>query len=45
MLINPAYAQSGAGIVYDSIDEREYEECINKANALFQAYSIAHNIK
>ncbi|MAV83051.1 MAG: anthranilate synthase component I [Pelagibacteraceae bacterium] len=42
---NKIYAQSGAGIVYDSIDEREYEECINKANALFQAYSIAHNIK
>ncbi len=38
------YAQSGAGIVYDSIDQNEYEECINKAKALFEAYSIAHEI-
>ena len=38
------YAQSGAGIVYDSIDQNEYEECINKAKALFEAYSIAHGI-
>ncbi len=33
------YVQSGAGIVYDSIPEKEYEECENKAKALFQAAS------
>lgn len=41
---NKIYAQSGAGIVYDSKDLKEYDECINKANALFQAYDIAHKI-
>jgi len=39
------YAQSGAGIVYDSKDKSEYDECINKAQALFNAYSIAHEIQ
>ena len=39
------YTQSGAGIVYDSIPKNEYLECMNKANALFEAYKIAHNIK
>ena len=38
------YAQSGAGIVFDSIPENEHSECINKANALFEAYYLAHNI-
>ncbi len=38
------YAQSGAGIVYDSIPENEHSECINKASALFEAYNLAHNI-
>ena len=38
------YTQSGAGIVYDSIDKNEYLECINKANAIFEAYKIAHTI-
>jgi len=28
--------QSGAGIVYDSLPQREYEETLHKANALFQ---------
>jgi len=31
------YLQAGAGIVYDSIPEREYEESINKARALMKA--------
>ena len=39
------YTQSGAGIVYDSIPKNEYLECMNKANALFEAYKIAHKIK
>ena len=38
------YVQSGAGIVYDSKDINEYDECINKAKALFKAYKIAHEI-
>ena len=38
------YAQSGAGIVFDSIPENEHSECINKANALFEAYNLAHKI-
>jgi len=41
---NKIYAQSGAGIVHDSKPENEYLECINKANALFKAYEIAHKI-
>ena len=31
------YLQAGAGIVYDSIPEKEYEETINKARALLTA--------
>jgi len=32
-----AYVQAGAGIVADSVPEREYEECYNKAMALLKA--------
>ncbi|MCX7882172.1 MAG: anthranilate synthase component I [Brevinematales bacterium] len=32
-----AYLQAGAGIVYDSVPEKEYEETINKARALLTA--------
>ena len=31
------HAQSGAGIVYDSVAASEHRECINKAQALFRA--------
>jgi anthranilate synthase component I len=31
------YLQAGAGIVYDSVPEKEYEETINKAKALMKA--------
>lgn len=31
-----AYVQAGAGVVYDSIPESEYEETINKARALLE---------
>ncbi|WP_232713470.1 anthranilate synthase component I [Bacillus xiapuensis] len=31
-----AYVQAGAGIVYDSIPKKEYEETINKAKALLE---------
>ena len=34
---NTAYLQAGAGIVYDSVPEKEYEETINKAKALMKA--------
>lgn len=32
-----AYIHAGAGIVYDSVPEKEYQECINKAKALMKA--------
>jgi len=35
------YVQVGAGIVADSVPEREYQETINKAKALFRAIEIA----
>jgi len=34
---NHAYVQAGAGVVYDSRPEREYQETVNKAGALVQA--------
>lgn len=36
-----AYCQAGAGIVYDSDPDREYEETRNKAKALFRAVEFA----
>lgn len=36
-----AYVQAGAGIVADSVPEREYEECRNKARVLIRALEIA----
>jgi anthranilate synthase component 1 len=36
-----AYAQSGCGIVYDSVPDREYEETLNKARALVKAIDQA----
>lgn len=38
---NTAFVQAGAGIVADSVPEREYEECINKAKAMFKAIEVA----
>ncbi len=37
-----AYVQAGAGIVADSVPEREYEESGNKARAVLKALEIAH---
>jgi len=39
MVVNKgiAYVQAGGGIVYDSIPHREYEESMNKAQALLKA--------
>lgn len=36
-----AYVQAGAGVVYDSIPEKEYQECCNKAAACLRAIEIA----
>lgn len=33
--------QTGAGIVYDSVPEKEYEETVNKARGIFKAVEIA----
>ena len=38
-----AYIQAGAGIVYDSIPENEWNETVNKASALFKAIRVAGN--
>jgi anthranilate synthase component 1 len=36
-----AHVQAGAGIVYDSVPEREHQECMNKAMALMKAIEAA----
>jgi len=36
-----AYVQAGAGIVADSVPESEYQECLNKAQALVRAVEMA----
>lgn len=36
-----AYIQAGAGIVIDSVPEREYQESLNKAKAMWQAKAMA----
>jgi len=38
-----AYIQAGAGIVADSVPEREYEETLNKARGLLKAVEITQN--
>jgi anthranilate synthase component 1 len=40
-----AYVQAGCGVVHDSVPEREYEETLNKARALFKAIDQAENTK
>ena len=35
------HVQAGAGIVYDSVEQSEYEECQNKARALLRAAADA----
>lgn len=35
------FVRSGAGIVADSVPEKEYEECINKAKAVVNALKLA----
>jgi len=36
-----AYVQAGAGVVADSLPEREWEECRSKARALLEALALA----
>jgi anthranilate synthase component 1 len=36
-----AHVQAGGGIVYDSVPEREHQECVNKAKAVLAAISQA----
>jgi anthranilate synthase component 1 len=38
---NTAFVQAGAGIVADSVPEREYQETVNKAKALLSAIEMA----
>jgi len=40
-----AYIQAGAGIVADSVPEKEYEESLNKARALLKALEEVDEIK
>lgn len=38
-----AFIQAGAGIVYDSVPHREYDETINKAKGLLRAIELAES--
>lgn len=38
---NEVHIQAGAGIVADSLPEREHVECVNKAMAMFRAVALA----
>ena len=38
------FVRSGAGIVADSVPEKEFEECINKAKAVVNALKLAEEI-
>jgi len=40
-----AYVQAGAGIVAESVPEREYEETLNKARALLRAINLARSLE
>ena len=39
-----AYVQAGAGIVADSVPEREYQETLNKAKGLLKAIGVAEKM-
>ena len=40
---NTLYVQAGAGIVADSVEEKEWEETINKGTAVFKAAELSEN--
>ena len=39
------FVRSGAGIVADSLPEKEYEECLNKARAVLRALELAQEVE
>jgi anthranilate synthase component 1 len=39
-----AYVQAGAGIVWDSVPEKEYEETVNKAKAMMKSIRLAEAV-
>jgi anthranilate synthase component 1 len=39
------YLQAGAGVVFDSVPKLEYQECINKSQALVRAYLNIKNFR
>jgi anthranilate synthase component 1 len=39
------FVRSGAGIVADSVPEKEYEECLNKARASLSALESAEEVE
>lgn len=39
------FVRSGAGIVADSMPEKEYQECINKARAVMKALEMAQEVE
>jgi len=45
LLGNDAYVQAGAGIVADSVPEREYDETLNKARSLLKAIALAEKLE
>ncbi|MBE7072549.1 MAG: anthranilate synthase component I [Ruminococcaceae bacterium] len=38
------FVRSGAGIVADSVPEKEYEECLNKARAVLNSLTLAQEV-
>lgn len=38
------FVRSGAGIVADSVPEKEYEECLNKAKAVLNSLTLAQEV-
>lgn len=41
---NKVFIRSGAGIVADSVPEKEYQECLNKAAAVVRALELAKGV-
>jgi anthranilate synthase component 1 len=39
-----AEVQAGAGVVFDSVPEREYQETVAKAEALLEAVDVAEEM-
>jgi len=45
MLDSRCCIQSGAGIVADSVPEKEYSETLNKAKAMLKAISVTSGLR